>query len=72
MLKQHKSVDTKPGVEKAVVKFIFCCSMLFGIEEYGEFKIHIADCEMAKHAELCFMLTVYTCILLPKHMFDIE
>lgn len=63
LLKQHESVDTKPGVEKDVVKFIFCSSMLLGIEDMGNLIFILRRVKWRNMMNCVFMLTVDTCIL---------
>lgn len=63
LLKQHDSVDTKPGVEKNVIKFIFCSSMLLGIEDMGNSIFILQTMKWLNMMNCVFMLPVYTCIL---------
>lgn len=72
LLKQHESVDTKPGVEKDVVKFIFCSSMLLGIEDMGNLIFILRTVKLLNMMNCVFMLPDYICILLRKQMFDID
>lgn len=68
LLKQHESVDTKPSVEKDVVKFIFCSSMLLGKEGMGNLIFILRTVKWLNMMNCVFLLPVYTCILLRKHM----
>lgn len=68
LLKQHESVDTKPSVEKDVVKFIFCSSMLLGKEDMGNLIFILRTVKWLNMMNCVFLLPVYTCILLRKHM----
>lgn len=63
LLKQHETVDTKPGVEKDVVKFIFCSCMLLGIEDMGNLIFILRRVKWRNMMNCVFMLTVDTCIL---------
>lgn len=63
LLKQHESVDTKPGVEKDVVKFIFCSSMLLRKEGMGNLIFILQTMKWLNMMNCGFMLPVYTCIL---------